>query len=510
MEIPPGNGVEAHAHTPTRDVRGGSRGSGRPRAPSEEDVIGEEVGVSANGQGVRQTPRLLAGDRGASQGYEEGWSEHQGQTFGARLAVLVPNEGVALNLHNSLRSDRTKLSRHTCTAQVAPNKTGRSEPGEASVGVVGILLVAQLTATSVLDSAVRAGIRDGVYPGAALVIGRRDSLLFARGYGHHTWSATSPAVSPDSTLFDLASLTKVIATTTALMLLVDEGRVALDSPAVHYLPRFRGAGKSEVRVRDLLAHTSGLPSYRPFFQMTSSRDSMLALVYAEPLRWPPRSRMEYSDLNAILLGELVATAAGEPFDEFVARRVFAPLGMRDALFRPSKAVWPRTAPTGQWRGHPVRGEVNDQNSARLGGVAGHAGLFDTALDLARFARFVLAGGDPLVRPTTLNTFLTRQPSAGNRALGWETVPTLEETSSAGRRFSEGSVGHTGFTGTSIWIDRERDLFVILLTNRAFGPRVRNSFTALKKVRGAVADAAAAWVDVELCASGVRVTRSSCE
>ena len=378
------------------------------------------------------------------------------------------------------------------------------------MSVIGLILVAQLTATDVLDSAVRAGIREGVYPGAALVVGRRDSLLFARGYGHHTWDAASASVSPDATLFDLASLTKVIATTTALMLLVDEGRVALDTPVARYLPRFRGDRKPEVRVRDLLAHTSGLPSYRPFFQMTKSRDSMLALVYAEPLRAAPGSRMEYSDLNAILLGELVATVANEPLEEFVARRVFAPLGMRDARFRPSRGVWPRTAPTGQWRGHAVRGEVHDQNAVRLGGVAGHAGLFDTALDLARFARFVLANGDPLVRAATLDTFLVRQPGARNRALGWETVPTLEETSSAGRRLSTGSVGHTGFTGTSIWIDRERDLFVILLTNRVFGPRVRNSFTSLKRVRGAVADAAAGWVDVELCASGARDPTRTCE
>jgi len=378
------------------------------------------------------------------------------------------------------------------------------------VSVLGVILIAQLAATSALDSAVKAGIREGVYPGAALVIGRRDSLLFARGYGHHTWSAQSPSVSADSTLFDLASLTKVIATTTAIMVLVEEGRIALDTPVVRYLPRFRGGRKAEVRVRDLLAHTSGLPSYRPFFQMTKSRDSMLALVYAEPLRAAPGSRMEYSDLNAILLGELIAAATGEPFDEFVARRVFAPLGMRDARFRPGRSVWSRTAPTGQWRGHAIRGEVNDQNAARLGGAAGHAGLFDTALDLARFARFVLADGEPLVRAATLDTFLTRQPGARNRALGWETVPTLEETSSAGRWLSDGSVGHTGFTGTSIWIDRERDLFVILLTNRVFGPRVRNSFTSLKRVRGAVADAAAAWVDIELCAAGVQIASRTCE
>jgi CubicO group peptidase (beta-lactamase class C family) len=377
--------------------------------------------------------------------------------------------------------------------------------------LVAAVLVAQFAgATGTLDSAVSAGIRQGVYPGAALAVGRGDSLLFARGYGRHTWNTSSAPITPESTLFDLASLTKVIATTTAVMILVDEGRVALDAPVVEYLPRFQGGKKTTVTVRQLLAHTSGLPSYRPFFQLADTRDSMLTLVYAEPLRAVPGARMEYSDLNAILLGELVAAVAGEPFEEFVKRRIFAPLGMRDAWFRPSRALWPRTVPTGQWRGHAIRGEVNDQNAVRLGGVAGHAGLFDTVLDIARFARWVLAGGEPLVRAQTLDQFLTRQDGAGNRALGWETVPTLEETSSAGRWLSPGSVGHTGFTGTSIWIDRERDLFVILLTNRVFGPRVRNSFTALKRVRGSVADAAAIWVDAELCASGMRSSRLTCE
>lgn len=379
------------------------------------------------------------------------------------------------------------------------------------MSLAGVVLVAQLAgATAVLDSAVSAGIRQGVYPGAALVVGRGDSLLFARGYGRHTWNGSSTPIAPESTLFDLASITKVIATTTAVMILVDEGLVSLDAPIARYLPRFRGSGKQAVTVRQMLAHISGLPSYRPFFQQADTRDSMLALVYAEPLRTSPGTRMEYSDLNAILLGELVAAVADEPFEDFVKRRVFAPLGMRDSWFRPDRSLWPRTAPTGQWRGHVIRGEVNDQNAARLGGVAGHAGLFATALDVARFARWMLGGGEPLVRRATLDTFLTRQEGAGNRALGWETVPTPEETSSAGRWLTVGSVGHTGFTGTSMWVDRERDLFVILLTNRVFGPRVRNSFTALKRVRGSVADAAAIWVDAELCASGTPPPGRACE
>jgi len=349
------------------------------------------------------------------------------------------------------------------------------------------------------DSAVLQGIARGAYPGAALVVGRRDTILFARGYGGLTWSAASARVSADSTIYDLASLTKVLATTTAVMILVERGRVALDAPVVRYLPEFTGPGTEAVTVRHLLTHTSGLRATLPLHRDAPDAAAALAMALAATPIVPPGSRVLYSDVNAILLGEVVRRTAGEPLDRFAAREIFAPLGLSQTLFRPPRRLEARIAPTGLWHGHPVAGIVNDANAARLGGVAGHAGAFSTAADVARFAQVMLRGGAApdgrrVVRAETVRLFTTRVPPPGrgeeSRALGWQAVPTGEEVSSAGTLFGPRSYGHTGWTGTSLWIDPDRDLFVVLLTNRAYAPRARRSFTVLKEVRGRVADAAA--------------------
>ncbi|HEY6807505.1 MAG TPA: serine hydrolase domain-containing protein [Gemmatimonadales bacterium] len=366
--------------------------------------------------------------------------------------------------------------------------------------VAGQLPVAAFTPAT-FDPIVRDGIYRGAYPGAVLVVGRRDTVLFAAGYGHLTWSARSAADRPDATVFDLASLSKPVATTTALMLLVDRGRLRLDAPVSTYLPDFRAPGTASITVRMLLTHTSGLRGDLPTPQLRALKSGadLLRAVYAESPRLPPGSRVVYSDLNAVLLGEIVARLAGEPLDRFVEREIFQRLGMRDTRYRPPAAERPRIAPTGVWRGHPVAGEVNDPTAAKLGGVSGNAGVFSTGADLARFAQFLLRGGaladgTRLVAPGTVRLFTTRSPQADvgpdHRALGWQAVPTDETVSSAGTLFGPRSFGHTGWTGTSLWIDPDRDLFVILLTNRAFAPRSRRSFTELKTVRGRLADAAA--------------------
>ena len=348
------------------------------------------------------------------------------------------------------------------------------------------------------DPLVQAGIKHGAYPGAALVVGRADTVLFARGYGHLTWSTRSAAVDPDSTLYDLASLTKVVATTTAVMILLDRGRVRLDAPVATYIPEFQGPGTAAITVRHLLTHTSGLRSTLPLYHEADSAAALRQVFAATPVG-PPGTRVNYSDLNAILLGEIVRRAAGEPLDLFSAREILAPLGLRQTLFRPPAALRSHIAPTGLWHGQPVAGVVNDRNAARLGGVAGHAGLFATAHDLARFAQFILRGGTlidgrRLVRAETVRLFTTKAADFGRgseaRALGWQGVPTGERTSSAGMLFGPRSFGHTGWTGTSLWIDPDRGLFVVLLTNRAYAPRSPTPFAALKEVRGQVADAAA--------------------
>jgi CubicO group peptidase (beta-lactamase class C family) len=359
---------------------------------------------------------------------------------------------------------------------------------------LGLLLAAQDTAA--IDRAVLDGIRAGAYPGAVAVVGTTDRVLYARGHGHFTWNARSRVPDPDETLFDLASLTKVVATTTAVMLLADRGQLALHHPVQRYLPAFQGEGKGAVTIRHLLEHRSGL---RAFLRLdTLARDAAGArqVVLAEPLSAAPGAQVVYGDLNAMLLGWIVEAVSGTPLDSFVTREILRPLGMPQAGFRPAPARRAAIMPVGLWRGHAIAGEVHDQNAARLGGVAGHAGLYATGRELARFAQFMLrrgstADGAALIRRGVVDAFVRR--GEGNRALGWELRDTAS-TDNSGRWMSADTYGHTGYTGTSIWIDPTRDLFVVLLTNRVFAPRARRSITELKRVRGAVADAAVLLVD----------------
>lgn len=356
--------------------------------------------------------------------------------------------------------------------------------------VAAALLASQDTAA--IGRAVREGIASGVYPGAVVVIGTADTILHAAGYGHFTWNPRSPVPDPDSSLYDLASVTKVVATTSAAMLLADRGRLSLSRPVHDYLPQFAGQGKGGVMVRHLLEHRSGM---RAFLRLdTLARDSGAArlLVLADSLLWPPGTRVLYSDLNAMLLGWVIETVAGAPLDVVAQDMVFRPLGMTETRFRPARALRPRIVPVGLWRGHAIAGELHDQNAVRLGGVSGHAGLYSTGRDLARFARFMLrrgrrSDGAELVRAGTVALFTLRGP--GHRALGWEMRDTTER-GSAGDSLTADAYGHTGYTGTSIWIDPKRDVFVILLTNRVFAPRHRRSIRALREIRANLADAAA--------------------
>jgi CubicO group peptidase (beta-lactamase class C family) len=345
-----------------------------------------------------------------------------------------------------------------------------------------------------IDAAVRDGIRKGIYPGAVVVIGRKDSLLYARGYGHFTWSPDAPVPSPDSTIWDVASITKVVSTTSVAMRLVDQRKLDLDAPVRRYLPRFSGGPKNQVTVRMLLDHTSGLKSYVPFYvKARRSRSRSIDLLYAQPLVRAPGDSAEYSDLNALLLGLVVEKVAGAPLDQLARREVFGPLGMTQTMYRPPSSLKRRIAPSGIWRGRPVPGDVNDQNAAAMGGVAGHAGVFSTGLDLARYAQVWLRGGvgpkGQWVGPETMRRFLVKGPRSGSRLLGWDTPEAKpDEPSVFGSLISEATYGHTGFTGTELWVDPARDLFLVFLTNRAFDPRVRESVKELKVVRAAVSDA----------------------
>jgi serine-type D-Ala-D-Ala carboxypeptidase len=341
------------------------------------------------------------------------------------------------------------------------------------------------------DSIVRVldrAIADSAFPGAISVVGTRDGGLTSYAVGRIDWPADAPP--PDErTLWDLASLTKVVGMTTAMMQLVEQDRVELDAPVVRYLPEFAGEGKERVTIRHLLTHSSGLPSWRPLYKEATAADTAVAIVLATLLDTVPGARMVYSDLGAILLGKVVERVSGEALDGYLARRVFGPLGMTSTMYRPDASLRDRIAPTefDPWRQRQIRGEVHDENAFMLGGVSGHAGLFSTAADLARFARMMLAGGTldgvRVLRASTIAQFTAVQdPGLSHRALGWET-PSGQN--SAGHRLSARAFGHTGFTGTSLWMDPEAGVFVILLTNRV-NPSRQN--TRISQVRVALADA----------------------
>lgn len=359
---------------------------------------------------------------------------------------------------------------------------------------------------AVLDSIVNAGVRDRVYPGAVVVVGRRDSILYARGYGHLTWSTSAPVPSPDSTLWDIASMTKVVGTASAALRLVDRGALDLDAPVRRYVPAFTGDRRDAVTVRMLLDHTSGLRSYAQLFRLTPSRDAALAALLREPVRRTPGDSAVYSDLNAMLLGLVLERAAGMPLDEIVQHEVTGPLELRKTMFRPPRALHAGAAPTGVYRGTPMRGQVNDPNAAHLGGVAGHAGLFSTGADLARFAQAWLAEGSTAggqwVAATTVRRFLTASPGSGTRLLGWDTRDTTlaekGEVSVFGDLVSRAAYGHTGWTGTELWIDPAHDLFLVFLTNRAFDPQVSESALRLREVRASLSDATVRLVPPAAC------------
>jgi CubicO group peptidase (beta-lactamase class C family) len=345
-----------------------------------------------------------------------------------------------------------------------------------------------------IDAAVHQGMERGIYPGAVVVVGRKDSILYARGYGRFTWNKSSAVPSPDLTYWDIASITKVVGTASAVMRLVDAGRVDLHAPVRRYLPRFTGGLKDQVTVRMLLDHTSGLRSYTPLFKRARTRAAAIELLYAERPTRRPGDLPVYSDLNAIFLGLLIESVSGMPLDRFVSREVFDPLGLEETTYRPTPSMKRRTVPTALWRGQPVQGQVNDPNAAVLGGAAGHAGIFSTGMDLARYAQMWLNEGAGVngqwVSPSTIKRFLTRGATSGPRLLGWDT-PELnqEEPSLFGTLISDAAYGHTGFTGTEIWVDPTRDLFLVFLTNRTFDPKVRDSAHRLRSIRTELSDAA---------------------
>jgi CubicO group peptidase (beta-lactamase class C family) len=321
-----------------------------------------------------------------------------------------------------------------------------------------------------LDSIVRVAIAEGAAPGASVAVGRFGRLVHVRGYGTLDYSAGSPVVDAN-TIYDLASLTKVIATTTSAMILEEAGKLDLDRTVRSYVPEIDAADKYSITVRMLLTHSGGLEAGAPLYRQQRGRAEYLKEINARPVAYPPGTQTVYSDWDMVLLQAVIERIAGMSLDNFADGHVFKPLGMADTRFAPDtndRAYRRRIAPTttDELRGGPLQGIVHDANAWAMGGVSGHAGLFSSARDLAVFAQMLLDGGAygavRIVAPQTVARWTSRQTGATSRALGWDTPAPA---SSAGRYFSPRSFGHTGFTGTSLWIDPERGLFVVLLMNR---------------------------------------------
>jgi len=373
----------------------------------------------------------------------------------------------------------------------------------------------------------RAGIGSRAFPGAAVAITHEGKLVALKGLGAFTYDANAPGVQADSvqadsvqadTIYDVASVSKVVATTAMAMLLYQRGALDLDLPLVSLVPEFRSpeiegsarvessAGvppavarasrpRSQVTLAQLLAHSSGLPAYERLFERARTRAELLQAAFTTPLTAAPGTRAEYSDIGFIILGvalERLASEhnAGETLDTFCAREIFGPLAMARTGFRPPAALRKEIPPTVDdkaFRRRIVQGEVHDENASVMGGVAGHAGVFAPAEDVARFAHCTLSAGAPgvsLFRPATVKLFTARQtsPPGTSRALGWDTPPS---PSQSGKYFCAASYGHLGYTGTSLWCDPERQLSVTLLTNRTWPDR---SSQQIKQVRPAFHDA----------------------
>jgi serine-type D-Ala-D-Ala carboxypeptidase len=326
------------------------------------------------------------------------------------------------------------------------------------------------------------------FPGASIAITHLGELVALKAFGRFTYDENSPRVTPE-TIFDLASVSKVVAATSMAMILYERGLLDLEAPLVGILPEFRGedARRNEITFRMLLAHSSGLPAYEKLFVRAKTREELIREALRVPLKTAPQAHAEYSDIGFIILGLALERIGEEALDQFCRREVFSPLGMLQTTFNPPaswKARIPPTADDRSFRKRLIQGEVQDENASVMGGVAPQAGLFSTASDLASFAHAMLGGGAPLARPDTLAVFTRRQasPPGTSRALGWDTP---SQPSQSGRYFSPSSFGHLGYTGTSLWIDRTRQLSVTLLTNRTWPD---GSNQAIKQVRARFHDA----------------------
>ena len=328
------------------------------------------------------------------------------------------------------------------------------------------LVISQLTFSqsfTKVDSIINQAITDSVFPGASIIIGTKDKILYQNSYGHYTYDKSSPEVE-NTSMFDMASLTKVFATTMCMMKLADEGKINLDERVSSYLPEFANNGKSGIKVRNLLLHNSGLKAYYMPKKGETAKEIIDTIMHF-PLSYTTGSKTVYSGLNMITCMLIVQKITGEPMYKFYSDNYTKPLGMNRTMFTPPDSLKNQCMPTLK----NIQGFVHDPLARGLDGLSGNAGLFSTTGDLAKICTLLLNGGvyngKRYLKDSTVKEFISCDSSSGSRALGWDTN-TFGHTS-AGPLFSPSSFGHTGYTGTSVWCDPVRNLFVVFLTNRVY-------------------------------------------
>lgn len=325
-----------------------------------------------------------------------------------------------------------------------------------------------------VEKVITDAISDSAFPGAVILIWKEGKTIFEKSFGHFTYRQNSNEVKL-STIYDLASLTKVLATTTGAMICVDKKFFSLNDKVSRYIPTFASNGKEKITIKNLLLHNSGLAAWKKYYGKNLSKEEILNDIYKSKPEFEPGTKTLYSDLGMIVLGKVIEEVSNKSFDEFCNEEIFNPLKMNDTFFNPPDSVKDRIPPTendNYWRMELIKGEVHDENASLLGGSAGHAGLFSTASDIARLLEMIMNKGksnnNQLIKKETVVLFTTKKNPEKDRLLGWDSKS--EKGSSAGKKFSTESFGHTGFTGTSIWIDPVRNLFVVFLTNRVYPSR----------------------------------------
>ena len=340
-----------------------------------------------------------------------------------------------------------------------------------------------------VDSIIEKAISDSAFPGAVLLVSRDMRIVHEKAYGTYTYDPASPKVTT-STIFDLASVSKVVGTTTAAMILIDREELNLDDKVIKYLPEFNNYGKENITIKNLLLHNSGLAAFKKYYDVYSTAKEVINDIMNLTPEQGPGSKYVYSDLGMITLQKVIERITGQSLDKFLEENLFAPLGMTSTMYNPPTESKDNCMPTELddfWRMRQLQGEVHDERAYMLNGVAGHAGLFSTANDLAKFLQMILREGNyqgrQYIKPETIELFTKKQSDQSSRGLGWDTKSP--EGSSAGKYFSLLSWGHTGYTGTSVWTDPELKTFVILLTNRVYPTRNNNK---LSQVRPLIHDA----------------------